>query len=73
VAEKFMQAAECDNVKVVHTSTTIAPRSLHMTTTAKATAAKSILAIDLGKHKSVACIYHSAMPDKTPSAEKTSP
>ena len=44
-----------------------------MTTTAKATAAKSILAIDLGKHKSVACIYHSAMPDKTPSAEKTSP
>jgi len=31
-----------------------------MTTTAKATAADTILAIDLGKYKSVACLYRSA-------------
>jgi transposase len=31
-----------------------------MTTTAKTTAAETILAIDLGKYKSVACIYRSA-------------
>jgi transposase len=31
-----------------------------MTTTAKATAAETILAIDLGKYKSVACLYRSA-------------
>ena len=30
-----------------------------MTTTAKTTAADTILAIDLGKYKSVACLYHS--------------
>src|SRR5262249_37555824 len=31
-----------------------------MTTTAKATAADTILALDLGKYKSVACLYRSA-------------
>ncbi len=31
-----------------------------MTTTAKTTAADTILAIDLGKYKSVACVYCSA-------------
>jgi hypothetical protein len=31
-----------------------------MTTTATATAAETILAIDLGKYKSVACLYRSA-------------
>jgi transposase len=31
-----------------------------MTTTAKATAARTILALDLGKYKSVACVYRSA-------------
>ena len=31
-----------------------------MTTTAKATAAGTILALDLGQYKSVACVYRSA-------------
>jgi hypothetical protein len=31
-----------------------------MTTTATANAAETILAIDLGKYKSVACLYRSA-------------
>src|SRR5262245_16343244 len=58
-----MQAVGCGNVGSYHTTPLPSPHgacTMTTTTTKIATAAETILALDLGKYKSVACLYRSA-------------
>src|SRR5262245_23876625 len=59
--KESMQAVGRGNVGSYHATPLPSPHgACRMTTTANATAAAPILAIDLGKYKSVACLYRSA-------------
>src|SRR5262245_34909511 len=61
--KESMQAVGCGNVRVATLPSPSPHGACTMTTTAKTTAADTILAIDLGKYKSVACLHR---PDLDP-------